>query len=260
MAEMSFTLYVKSTIPDKQERLDQLIDIIGEQGGEDWTIIRPMMKNIISEIARENADRLLDELINSLNTDGYGAEDFTLDYPGKYQKSGYLAFNMLFGSTGPENTRAVVKLFGGLDESVDARGYLIGDEDPWEVFYRQIEDEILMKECVPDEDFDADCEALETGVYAWWHKGLPSDINEGYLNDNDLDDVHISFMGDFQRATREKMEKIAEEYGANVQKAIDDETMYLVVGANTEKPVLSDARDMGITLINEDQFYSAVEE
>ena len=177
---MGFNLYVKSSSSIEHHKLAALTAVINEFGGQEWSVIRPKVEPIVQDISPKNAQQLLDELIANFDELGYGAEDFRLEPVGN---SEYLEFTTLFGSPGPELAPSIIGFFGGLSATIDARGYLVGDDDPWEMFIRFIDGEVAEQEYTPFENGEDDAEALKSGVYAWWHEGLPDNIQEGHLHD-----------------------------------------------------------------------------
>jgi len=92
---------------------------------------------------------------------------------------------------------------------------------------------------------------------------LVSELNEefdtGGANDLDLDDEFIVFTGKMEQGTRVEMEDAAEEHGANIQKSINGKTTILVVGAKPGNSKLSKAKELGVRVISESEFNSAVE-
>lgn len=52
--------------------------------------------------------------------------------------------------------------------------YLVGDDDPWEVFGKYEDNKFIFKTC-----FDGDKKSITKPIYDWWHHGLPEGISEG---------------------------------------------------------------------------------
>lgn len=97
--------------------------------------------------------------------------------------SGYHNLYLVHGSDGDDIITALIKFLGSLYPDVDARACLVGDDDPWEIFFRWQNGQVKQVYLEPDEYEDAD-----NDIYNWWHEGLPENIKDGFLNEDYDDD------------------------------------------------------------------------
>ena len=66
----------------------------------------------------------------------------------------------------------------------------------------------------------------------------------------------IVFTGTMKRAKREEMKKEAKQLGAKVGNSVTGKTDYLVAGEKVGAAKISDARDKGITVLSEEEYYA----
>ncbi len=84
-------------------------------------------------------------------------------------------------------------------------------------------------------------------------------LKEGFLNEIDLEEEYIVFTGKMENGSREEMEELAEDYGANVQKSINGKTTILVVGAKPGASKLNKAEELNVRIISESEFNNIVD-
>lgn len=259
MAENYFSLYIKTNNEETKNQLHELVDAFGESYGKDMESIK---SDLITKAITINSDKgevLVNELTDYVEQYGHGAEDMSLDGK-KSEINGFINFNMLFGSPGPEEAPYFVNFFSKLCDESDVRAYITSDEEPWENFIRCIDGKLIENEYNPYEDRKDDIETFESGVYQWWHDQLPDNIKEGILNSVDWASSTILFTGDFERGSHKKMGKLADKEGAGeIQEMYDDNVTMLVIANNADENIIEKAKKNYVKIMSEKDFYKELD-
>ena len=90
----------------------------------------------------------------------------------------FAVWQLILGLGGPSIVEETVTFLNELLSGSGAWAYLRGDDDPWEIWYK-IENGQLILEEVDATAEESRKEVVDT-IYAWWHSGLPRSICEGY--------------------------------------------------------------------------------
>ena len=100
---------------------------------------------------------------------------------GAERKGALVIVHFTFGYDGQQVLEKVIFFVKQILPSIKIWAYFIGDDDPWEIFFKEENNVVINEEVYPDED---DAENVIKTIYAWWHKGLPKSICRGYLVDS----------------------------------------------------------------------------
>ncbi len=79
-------------------------------------------------------------------------------------------------------------------------------------------------------------------------------IEEGSFDNHQLTGKGIVFTGKMEKGSREEMEEEARRLGAKIQKAVSGQTAYLVCGENVGARKTEKARQLGVSVISEDEY------
>ena len=101
--------------------------------------------------------------------------------------AGYWQFGFTFGGLDDARGKANAMLayLGQLVPDIDVRGFMENTSVGSETFVRVIDGKVTWKNHDPGNGEAKDKKAFESGVYPWWHDGLPDKIKVGILNDPD---------------------------------------------------------------------------
>jgi len=251
MAELHSNIYFKHEDSNVMSLLDSLFF---ESEG-----IEEKISTICRDLNPSDGYSLSQKLISFVDEPKYDLSAESL-----VKTEGYSVCHFVHGSSGDEIVGKIVEFLYAISPGIHAQAWGCGDDDPWEYWFKfengalkREDDEPIMDE---DDDEDGEDEEIKNTIYAWWHDSMPNSIQEGFLNEVDLDDEYIVFTGKMENGTREEMEELAEDYGANVQKSINGKTTILVVGAKPGASKLSKAENLNIKIITESEFNNIVDE
>jgi NAD-dependent DNA ligase len=201
----------------------------------------------------DNGAKLSKELISFVDEPRYDLDAETIS-----RTAGYSVCHFVHGTGGDDIVGTIIEFLYLLCPDIHAQAWGCGDDDPWEYWFKYENGSVRREDDEPEMDEEEDEEIMNT-IYAWWHETMPNAIREGVLNELDIEDEYIVFTGKMQNGTREEMEELAEEYGANVQKSINGKTTILVVGDKPGATKLNKAQELDVKIISEADFYSIVE-
>ncbi|MCH7335308.1 hypothetical protein [Acinetobacter sp. NIPH 2699] len=151
--------------------MGQLEALFNEHEGNAESFLQAALA--INPQAGEITQELLD-LIDSIEHD-LGPE--ILDYV-----EGFAVLDFTHGSNGDENIENILLFLKGLLPDIQAQAWGCGDDDPWEFWFKFNGDELIREDDEPFNDPDED-ENIKASIYAWWHKDIPTEIKEGFLNE-----------------------------------------------------------------------------
>ena len=83
---------------------------------------------------------------------------------------------------------------------------------------------------------------------------LTPKFEEGQTSTHPIADKGIVFTGKMEKGSREKMEEEARRLGAKIQKTVSGKTAYLVCGEKVGTRKTEKARQLGVTVISEDDY------
>ena len=248
MAELHSNIYYKHPKPEIMQKLDSLFS---DCEGDENSLIR-----IATQINQAEGAKFARDLLSKVEEPEYDIDAESLE-----KVDGYTVAHLVHGSAGDEIVKNIIKFLYALIPDIHAQAWGCGDDDPWEFWLKYENNRLIRKDVEPFIDEDEDQEILNT-VYIWWHETMPSAISEGLLNEDreiDLEDEHVVFTGKMECGTREEMEKLAIELGANVQKSITKKTTLLGVGERPGDSKLAKARDLNIRIITEAEYNDIID-
>lgn len=125
------------------------------------------------------ADEITQELVDLIDSIEHDLTPETLHYV-----NGFAVLDFTHGSNGDENIENILLFLKGLLPNIHAQAWGCGDDDPWEFWFKFDGDELIREDDEPLNDPDED-EEIKASIYAWWHQDLPSEIKEGFLNEEE---------------------------------------------------------------------------
>ncbi|MES9858770.1 MAG: BRCT domain-containing protein [Sedimenticola sp.] len=249
MAELHSNIYFKHKDPKVMSLLDSLF--YESKGNEE------KISSICETLSPPNGTVLSKELIGFVDEPQHDLDAESLE-----KNEGYSVCHFVHGSAGDDIVGKIIEFLYSLCPEIHAQAWGCGDDDPWEYWFKfeggalkRKDDEPLMDE----DDEDGEDEEIKNTIYAWWHETMPESIKEGFLNEIDLEEEYIVFTGKMENGSREEMEELAEDYGANVQKSINGKTTILVVGAKPGASKLNKAEELNVRIISESEFNNIVD-
>ncbi|MDR7017539.1 hypothetical protein EXE30_13615 [Acinetobacter halotolerans] len=117
------------------------------------------------------------DLLDQIDSPEYDLEPESL-----YYEAGYAVLDFVHGSSGDENIENILLFLKALLPEIHAQAWGCGDDDPWEFWFKFNGDELIREDDEPFNDPEED-ENIKASIYAWWHKDLPIEIKEGFLNE-----------------------------------------------------------------------------
>lgn len=168
MAELHSNLYYKHGDAEVMRKLDALF--LEAQGDEQ------RIKEICKSLAPEDGEYLAQEIIDAVDDVecDLGAESLS-------KIAGYSLLHFVHGSAGDDIVGSIVDFLYQLVPDIHAQAWGCGDDDPWEFWFKYENGEVLRED---DEPFMGDDdEEIKSTIYAWWHKDMPKEIREGFLNE-----------------------------------------------------------------------------
>jgi hypothetical protein len=180
MAENHSNVYIAHTDASTQKKLSSIFQTLND-------IPRPDLKKIEETLILSSEDLLTVsgskfalELIHSVkNNDGIPANDLRAE--SKQEINGYCSYHFVHGENGEKIITAIIQFIGDIAPKADVRAWLVGDDDPWEVLFRYESGAVNSKKYEPSIE-ERNMESLPS-EYVWWHKDLPSEISEGFINE-----------------------------------------------------------------------------
>ena len=245
MAELHSNVYYKHNDPEVMQKLNSLFY---ECNGDEEKIIEIAQSLNVGE-----GKKLAQILIELVDEPKYDLNAESLE-----NVDGYSIAHFVHGSMGDEIVEAIVQFVNLLVPNTHAQAWGCGDDDPWEYWIKYEDGNLVRKDDEPLMD-DVEDEDIKNTIYKWWHESMPSSVREGFLNEINLEDENIVFTGKMEQGTREEMEELAEELGANVQKSINGKTTILVVGGKPGGTKLAKAKELNVKIITEKEFYKITE-
>lgn len=246
MAEMYINVYFKHDDPDVHSKLVQLFDQ-GDASADDSS--RQAFVDIASEINPELGEGIATAFLNDLRDkilEMFGFEEVS-------EISGFCCAGATCGGGGDRYAARCVKLLYHLCPGIQALAWGMGDDDPWEFWFKHVDGHLVRHDVEP---FDGSDNRIKGTVYRWWHEGLPAAIQEGMLNDEDFDDDDDDAEDDPPVSDADYVAWLAGQTSStdledDVEEVVMDELVdaftsalgSLFSGGGTKKPVSTDAFD-----------------
>lgn len=177
MAEMSVNVYFKHNDPDTHRQLVQLFEHADPDGDDECA------KAFVDLATKLNPDRgkgIVEAFLHDLRDrirEMFGFEDVA-------DVSGFCVAGGIRGGSGDKFAGRCVKFLYHLCPDVQALAWGMGDDDPWEFWFKHVDGRLVRHD---DEPFNGYDNRIRGTIYRWWHEGLPDAIREGMLNDEDFD-------------------------------------------------------------------------
>lgn len=178
MAEMYVNVYFKHDDSDMHAKLVRLFEQ-EDANGDDAS--RQAFVELASEINPESGEGTAKAFLNDLRDKTREMFDFqdTSDF------SGFYCAGATCGGSGDRYAGRCVKLLYRLCPGIQALAWGMGDDDPWEFWFKHVDGRLVRHD---DEPLDGNDNRIKGTIYRWWHEGLPAAIKEGMLNDEDSED------------------------------------------------------------------------
>lgn len=169
--ELHSNLYYKHPVDAIMEQLDQLFS---QHDGDENLFLQTA-----AIINTDEGAALAQDLIDQVDS-----VQFDLAPESLQRQAGFSVAHFVHGSAGDEFIEAILLFLKALLPDIQAQAWGCGDDDPWEFWFKFEGDELVREDDEPLNDPDDD-EQIKASIYAWWHRGLPADIKEGFLNESD---------------------------------------------------------------------------
>jgi hypothetical protein len=176
MGEFTTNVYFKHDDPKIHKKFDKLYKTIRSKLSEEK--VKSNIVDVSKTINKEVYEALTEKLFLLLAE--YDGTPSDLVATSKSSVAGYTMYTFVHGNNAEYVVELIVKLLGRLDPTIDARACMAGDDEPWEIFFRWHNGECHRRVYEPEYE-----EAMRKNlpkVYNWWHKGLPEDIKDGFIN------------------------------------------------------------------------------
>ena len=167
--EISSHIYYRHPNSDIHALFDQLFSNVNGNEADFLalsTSISPQTGADIAQTLIESVDSVIHDL---------GAE--TIEH-----QAGYSIAHFCHGSDGNDLVEIIVQFIQDLSPDIHVQAWASGDDDPWEFWLKFENGKLIRQDDEPLDDPDEDEIIYET-IYTWWHKDMPSEIKEGFLND-----------------------------------------------------------------------------
>ena len=193
------SIYLKSNDAATHKAVGEILLVL--QGGKGRRQPRDMRDNIdrlkeLSQSISPNGAALFQALFDEIDNDAPQETCLGIQGGGRRNAAGYWGIVINFGWSGQEISEALVNYFGQLmGDGGDARAYIESNGADW---FCRFQDGKAKSEYYSDpfENRAKDDEALESGVYAWWHEELPDKIREGELNTPNAEEIYREIAGE----------------------------------------------------------------
>ncbi len=185
MAEIYVNVYFRHENPETHAELVRLFEM-GERGFDDDALVR-----LAGAINPDKGEGIAKAFLHDLRD--RTREMF--DFEEVADIAGYCCAGGTYGGSGDRFAGRCVRFLYNLCPGIDARAWGMGDDDPWEFWFKHENGHLVRHDAEP---FDGHDNRIKGTIYRWWHDGLPAAIKEGMLNDGDDidedadDDSHVS--------------------------------------------------------------------
>ena len=221
MAEIYVNVYFQHQDWETHKKLVQLFEL-GDPNNDDEA--REAFIGIATEVNPEKGEGIAKAFLTDIDSkihEMFGFEDVE-------NIAGYCCAGGTHGGGGDRFAARCVKLLYHLSPGIDARAWGMGDDDPWEFWFKHEDGHLVRHDAEPFDGYDA---RIRSTIYRWWHEGLPAEIKEGMLNDDDgCDDED-----DSEPVTEEQYQEWLSGHaeGSDFEDDVEEVVMDELVGALT---------------------------
>ena len=193
MGQQYITFYVKAPDQVSHKKVGALIkklEFLNSRGPDDAAILARLEK-AAQDINPDDGKRALAALRRGLKKIDPLYEPYQLYICNGDDKrtsiAGYWQFGFTFGGLDDAvgKASAMLAYLGRLVPDIDVRAFMENTSVGSETFARVIGNKVIWKHHDPGFSEAKDRKAFASGVYPWWHNGLPDKIKVGILNEPD---------------------------------------------------------------------------
>jgi hypothetical protein len=112
-------------------------------------------------------------------------------------ESGFWIAHLVSGGSGDHLCGRIVRYLHDLVPGIRVQAWGCGDDDPWEYWYKMDGDNLIRLDDEPYEDDDA---RIFGTIYRWWHETMPENIREGFLHEDDEENLEGEVVSDSEYA------------------------------------------------------------
>lgn len=167
--ELHSNLYFRHADAEIMAKLDALL----QQHQGDAELFKQYAYNLNPFEGEQLAQDLLDQVDQI---------EYDLAPESVYHFADYSVAHFVHGSDGAEIIEALLNFLKNLLPQIHTQAWGCGDDDPWEFWFKFEDDTLIRQDDEPLNDADED-QQIKATIYAWWHKEMPAEIKEGFLND-----------------------------------------------------------------------------
>ena len=226
MAEIRISVYFKHDDSGIQKGLMKLFEMSGD--GNDDTF-RQSFADLASKISPEKGEAIAGSFLTDMGKkllEGFYFEDVT-------DQHGFGCATTTCGGNGDQFAGRIVRFLNRLCPGVQAQAWGMGDDDPWEFWFKHENGRLVRHEDEPFNGYDA---RIRGTIYRWWHADLPAGIREGMLssdeygeeNDDDGDDSPVS-----EQEYRDWLSRQSDPEGSDFEDQVEGILADEIVGAFT---------------------------
>lgn len=175
MAEIYVNVYFQHHDPLVHQKLVQLFEIGDPNHGDE---ARAAFIDLAAEINPAKGDGIAKAFLRDLDgkiREAFGFEEIT-------DIAGFCCAGGTQGGGGDRFAARCVRFLYHLCPGIQALAWGMGDDDPWEFWMKHEDGHLVRHDAEPFDGYDA---RIRSTIYRWWHEGLPAEIREGMLNDED---------------------------------------------------------------------------
>lgn len=266
MAELHTSVYLKHSVEDTHAVLKELFHIFKNNESD----VKATFLDVANKVSEKDSSHIVEEFLTNIEAlpgnlmQNLATESIDL-------VAGYHCLDFVHGGWGDEVIPLILKLLKTLNSDIEIRAWTYGDDDPWEIIYGYKDGKLFAQYFEPEMDDYFDYEEEERtdeelpDVYKWWHKDLPDEIKEGFINEwideweaeknePDWENEYIVLTGKFENyESREELKEEIEDYGATVQSAVNKKTTILVTGLRVGATKIEKAKKLGVKIMKEEE-------
>ena len=221
MAEIYVNVYFQHQDPATHSKLVRLFET--EDPNRD-DASRQAFIDLATDINPDKGENIARAFVRDLDSkihEMFGFEEVT-------DVAGYCCAGGTHGGAGDRFAARCVKLLYHLCPGIQALAWGMGDDDPWEFWFKHEDGHLIRHDAEPFDGYDA---RIRSTIYRWWHEGLPDEIREGMLNDADFEDED----DESEPVTEEQYQKWLSGHseGSDFEDDVEEVVMDELVGAFT---------------------------
>ena len=177
--ELHTDVFVKHADKDIHESLSLVFQTANSVNGASAESAEAFLKRSSLSLSPIDGELLAEALFKTIVESG-GELSVDLKAESREEVAGYHVYHFVHGSCGDRIVEALLTFISKVAPGVDARACLEGDDDPWEIFYRNEGTRITQKHYEPAHEERANKKLPPE--YVWWHEGMPSEVSQGIIN------------------------------------------------------------------------------